>query len=91
MLTEDLDTFFDVDEFAEQVTLDGVTISAIFSEEPVEVDFVQTKKPFIRCKASDAASVQFNSTVVRNSTTYKVKRIERDETARIAALQLEKQ
>lgn len=91
MLTEDLDTFFDVDEFAEQVTLDGVTISAIFSEEPVEVDFVQTKKPFIRCKASDAASAQFNSTVVRSDSTYKVKRIDRDETARIATLQLEKQ
>ena len=91
MLTEDLDTFFDVDEFAEQVTLDSVAISAIFSEEPVEVDFVQTKKPFIRCKASDAAAAQFNSTVVRSGSTYKVKKIERDETARIAALQLEKQ
>lgn len=91
MLTEDLDTFFDVDEFAEQVTLDGVTISAIFSEEPVEVDFVQTKKPVLTCTADDAATVQINSIVVRNGTTYKVKKIERDETARMAQLQLEKQ
>lgn len=91
MFSEDLDTFFDVDEFADQVTLDGVTISAIFSEEPVEVDFVQTKKPFIRCKASDVEYAAFNSDVVRGMTIYKVKRIERDETARIATLQLEKQ
>lgn len=91
MLTEDLDTFFDVDEFAEQVTLDSVTIFAIFSEEPVEVDFVATKKPFLRCKASDATYAAYDSHVVRGLDIYKVKKIERDETGRIATLQLEKQ
>lgn len=91
MLTEDLDTFFETDDFAEELTLDGATISGIFSEEPIEVDFVPTKKPVLICTADDAATVQINSTVLRNGATYKVKRIERDETARIASLQLEKQ
>ena len=91
MLTEDLDTFFETDDFAEELTLDGATISGIFSEEPIEVDFVTTKKPFLRCKAYDATYAAYDSHVVRGLDIYKVKKIERDETARIATLQLEKQ
>ena len=91
MLTEDLDTFFDVDEFAQTVSLDGVSISGIFDERPVEIDFNQTLRPFVTCKASDASTASYNSTVVIGSNTYKVKRIENDDTARITTMQLEKQ
>ena len=42
-------------------------------------------------KASDATYAAYDSHVVRGLDIYKVKKIERDETARIATLQLEKQ
>jgi len=91
MIAEDLDTFFDTDEFGETVTLGSVAVAGMFGEEPVEVDYVQTVKPVFTCKSSDAASVAYDATLVRGASTYKVKRIKQDETARLTTLVLELQ
>ena len=91
MLTEDLDTFFEVDEFGVTVTLAGTEVTGIFGEQPIEVDFVQTVTPAFMYKSAAVSGVVYDSTLVNGSDTYKVKRIKQDETGRITTLGLELQ
>ena len=91
MLTEDLDTFFEVDEFGVTVTLAGTEVTGIFGEQPIEVDFVQTVTPVFMYKSAAVSGVVYDSTLVNGSNTYKVKRIKQDETGRITTLGLELQ
>lgn len=91
MLEEDFGIFFDQDDFGIRVTIDGQLVDGILSEDQVEVDFVQTKKPVFTCKSADVESVQYDSILINGSSTYKVKQIQLDETQRVTALILEKQ
>lgn len=89
MFAEDLSVFFDTDDFAVEVTLDGTSVNGIFGEESVEVNFVQTTAPSFTYRHADKA-VAIDSTLVNGATTYKVKNMQPDGTG-LMLLILEKQ
>ena len=91
MMAEDASVFFNTDDFAEPVTIDGVSVNGIFDAEFVVIDFVETKKPVFSYVRTDAPNAAYDSTVVRSGTTYKVKGVQPDETNMINKLILEKQ
>lgn len=90
-MNEDLSLFFNVDDFAVEVTIDGHKINGIFNSEYVETNFTQTKVPVFTYSKSDKSDVAINSVLVHDGITYKVKVIQHDGTGLINKLQLEKQ
>lgn len=91
MFTEDIETFFELDEFGVTVTIDGDEITGMFSEQPIEIDFVQTVRPVFICKSDDVYGVAYDSTLIYGAVTYKIKRISEDDASVITTLELEKQ
>lgn len=90
MFDEDHSVFFETDDFAETVTLDGIIeVNGIFDEEFIESNFIETKKPTFTYAENDYP-VEINSEIVRGLKTYLVKGIEPDGTG-ITRLVLEKQ
>ena len=79
-MTEDLSVFFDTDDFAVTVNLDGTSVDGILSLEPIESNFVQTTKPVFTYEKADKPSVTIDSTLIYDSITYKVKSMEPDGT-----------
>lgn len=79
MFAEDLSVFFDTDDFAVAVTLDGTSVNGIFGDESVEVNFVQTTAQAFTYRHADKA-VAIDSTLVHGATTYKVKNMRPDGT-----------
>lgn len=90
-MNEDLSLFFNVDDFAVEVTIDGYGINGIFSAEYVETNFTQTKVPVFTYSKGDKSDVAINSVLMHDGITYKVKVIQHDGTGLINKLQLEKQ
>lgn len=89
MMAEDLSVFFDIDDFAVPVTLDGTLVNGIFGDEPVEVNFIQTTAPSFLYRYADKA-VAIDSTLVNGAVTYKVKNMKPDGTG-LMLLVLEEQ
>lgn len=73
---DDLDVFFDEDEFAVSMTVGTNKYTVIFDEESEIYSSmagdVVTAAPVIRMKTSDAAGVKKGDTVTINSVNYKV-------------------
>lgn len=90
MMAEDLDIFFDTDDFAVTATILGSSVSGILREEFIQVDFVESKRPVFECIAADVTGIVHGDTVVISSTTYKVRGIQPDGTG-IVKLVLELQ
>lgn len=76
---DDLDTFVDNDDFAEDVVLDGVVVSAIFTYEEVLSDDgnrgqVFSRSPSLTIITSQAENIAVDQTVVRdNAEEYRVR------------------
>jgi hypothetical protein len=79
-MAEDLSVFFDTDDFAVSVNLDGSSVDGILSLEPIESNFVQTTKPVFVYEKADKPSVTIDSTLIYDSIAYKVKGLEPDGT-----------
>lgn len=78
----DLAAFFDADDFAETVTVGGVSVLAIF-DAPFDMfnaasGTVETSAPKITCKSTDVSAAVHGTTVVARSTTYYVNGIQND-------------
>lgn len=79
--TEDLDEFLDVDDgFAVTVTIDGATVSAIFSNQSADALDVAGTQPVLTVKSSDVAATARGAAVVVNAVNYTVAKIEPDGT-----------
>ena len=89
MFDEDLSVFFDDDDFAVEVNIDGTNVIGIFEEQYIEVNYIQTKKPTFTFVSADSL-VTPDSLVVNGLEVYRVKGIEPDGTG-ITRLILEKQ
>ena len=90
MFDEDLSVFFDVDDFAITVSLNGKLVNGILTEEFVEANFVQTRSPvFIYCKL-DVPEVVIDSILINGTQTFKVKGMQPDGTG-LNMLTLEEQ
>lgn len=77
-LTSDLPTFFDIDEFADETTLqNGTKINVIFDVTGLIVDIqgtgISTANPQALCRASDVESITLETTITINSIVYKIK------------------
>jgi hypothetical protein len=83
-LTNDLDIFFNSEEFAVDVTYNAATIQGIFDAEfssAVEGEMgVESTVPQVLLKTSDVPSVAHNETMTINSVVYKVIGIQPDGT-----------
>lgn len=91
MFTEDLSLFFNTQEFATAVTLDGTTVNGILSQQSIEANFVQTIADTFVYRKADKPLVAIDSTLVNGAVTYKVKGIQADITQTVSTLILEKQ
>jgi len=79
VFAEDLSVFFDTDDFAVEVALDGASVNGVMGDEPVEVNFVQTTAPSFIYRHADMA-VSIDSDLVYGATAYKVKNMRPDGT-----------
>lgn len=91
MFAEDLSLFFNANEFGTTVTLDDTSVTGLFGDGYIEVNFVQTKAPIFTYRKADKSSVLVGSTLVNDGTIYKVKVIQPDVTGTVSRLVLEKQ
>lgn len=91
MFDEDLSVFFNTDDFADAVTIDGVAVNGILSRDFVESNYTETNAPLFVYEKAIKPDVIRNSVLVHSSGSYKVKGIQPDETQRILTLILEKQ
>jgi len=83
---ENLDQFFDTDDFAVQAIINTSptprTINVIF-ESPTEgvqmyETAVESDAPFLKCKTSDLSGVTRSNTVTVNAVVYKIGKIAQD-------------
>lgn len=95
--TENLDQFFDTDDFAVSavITLSDAStraINVIFDSPTQSVDIydveIEADAPFLRCKTSDLAGVKNNDTVSVNSQIYKIKKITNDDGTGVSLIYL---
>ena len=82
-IEDDLDIFLNTDEFAETISYNGSSISAIFSskknlDNDTEVKGGDTSmaKAILIVKVSDIASPAYRDTVIRSNVTWKIRDIE---------------
>jgi hypothetical protein len=86
---EDLTPFFALDDFAELVTVAGVTFSAVFdAEHSVGLD-VAGVRPMLTCPAADVAGVSVGAAATVRGQAYTVREIQPDGTG-VVALMLER-
>lgn len=78
MMTEDLDVFLDDDDFAITATIIGLPVVGIMSEEYVQVNFVESKKPVFDCKEEDIYGVTHGSSLIAGDDAYQVVGIQPD-------------
>lgn len=88
-MIDELEVFYDPDDFAITALLDGVEVVGIFDNEPVEDNFVNTTAPHFNYEFATKPAA-LNSVLVIGTDTYKVKVVEVD-SGGSARLKLEKQ
>ncbi len=83
-LLNDLDIFFNDDEFAIEVTYNLVTFNGIYDNAFIEDQQgqiqIETLEPQIMVKTSDVTGLTHGETMTVNSVAYKVKEIQPDGT-----------
>ncbi len=79
-MEDDLDGMLDLEVFAEQATVGGTVISAIFDAEYGEALWVSGTSPAIWCKSSDVDEVEVGDAVTVSGGSYAVAGIEPDGT-----------
>lgn len=83
--TEDLDEFFDTDEFADAITITKedmsvVNLNGIFDNPSDEINVyntaIETVLPVVRVKTSDISGIKVKNTLTHNTIDYSIERIE---------------
>lgn len=79
----DLSAMFSLNDFAETVTVGGVSVVAIFDDSFNAVNFangevVEGSMPKVTCKSSDVAAAAHGTEVVARGTTYYVTGVRHD-------------
>lgn len=88
--TDDTSDFFAVSDFAEQVTIAGAAVNAIFDSTYARVGtLLSTSDPALWCQSADVAGVVRGAAVVVRSIAYTVRDIQPDGTG-VTVLQLER-
>lgn len=81
VMDDDLDLFFNPDDFAVEATLeDGSTINVIFDRPYEEALKIESNKPTVTAKASDVASLVHGDIMTLNDVDYVIINIQTDET-----------
>ena len=89
MFTEDLSLFFNTDEFAVTVSVGDQEVNGIFSDEPVETNFVQTIATTFTYRSADV-DTSVDDYVINGNDIYLIKNLIPDGTG-LMKLILEKQ
>jgi hypothetical protein len=76
----DRSVYIDTDGFAQNVTIDGATVAAIFDSPYLEALEVDGEVPVLTVRSVDVASVVHGSVVVVDSTGYQVVSVQADGT-----------
>lgn len=80
-MTENLEVFFNTNEFAITALYNGATsVNVIYDHEYTEQFGAAGTNPFITANAADFASAAKGQAIVLDSTSYTIKTIERDGT-----------
>jgi hypothetical protein len=79
-MADDLDAFFDVDEFAVTAAVAGVSVYGLFDRPHAEDIEVSGYSPALYCKTSDVSAAVEGDAVTVNGTDYTVIGIEDDGT-----------
>jgi len=79
-MADDLDAFFDVDEFAVEATVAGASVYGLFDRPHAETIEVSGYSPALYCKTSDVNAVVEGTEVTVDGTDYTVVGIELDGT-----------
>jgi hypothetical protein len=92
MFTEELDTFFDTDDFALAATYDAsATVNVIFDNAYIEaLTGVASVNPVALAKTSDVPAAGVGKTLVISGTTYTIRNREPQDDGAVVLLQLEK-
>ena len=76
--TEDFSDFFDADDFAVPITIALTSVDAIFDNEYVEVNGIESKRPIIQFETAKKSDAAQGDAVVVNSVNYVIEVIEPD-------------
>ena len=78
-LNQDLDVFFNTDEFADTALLESGAVVSVYFDEKDDVVFdtgldsdVSASVPSVTCKASDVATMSHGESIIVNNMTYYV-------------------
>ena len=82
---KDMDEFLNTDEFAQEISYQGIKIPAVFDDgfEPVSFGStvtIETTLPQAICKTADVENIAHNETVVINKEVFTVVGIQNDGT-----------
>jgi hypothetical protein len=86
---EDLGEFFQLDDFAERVTVAGVEFSAVFDAAHVVGLDVAGVRPMLTCRESDVVGVAVGAAATVRGLAYTVREIQPDGTG-VVGLMLER-
>lgn len=89
MFDEDLSVFFDVDDFAIPVSINDQEVNGIFSDEPIETNYVQTMATTFTFRSADV-DTSVDDYVINGNDIYLIKNLIPDGTG-LMKLILEKQ
>ena len=80
MFSEDLDLFFDDNDFGIEVTLDGRIVVGILSNPYEEAGFVESTNPTFTFKSADAPDVSHASVLIAPTQKYNIVNVAPDGT-----------
>ena len=86
---EDLTPFFEVSDFAEMVTVAGVTFAAVFDAAHVVGLEVASVRPMLTCRQVDVAGATIGSPAIVRGVAYTVREIQPDGTG-VVSLMIER-
>ncbi len=87
--TEDLTPFFALDDFAELVTVAGVTFAAVFDAAHVVGLEVASVRPMLTCREADVTGAAIGSPAIVRGVAYTVREIQPDGTG-VVSLMIER-
>lgn len=80
MFDEDLALFYDTEDFAVDVVLDGETITGVMLNPSIESDFIQSSDPVFSCPTASIPDVSNSSVLITGTKKYRVTAVSPDGT-----------
>ena len=90
-MVEDLDVFFDDDDFAVTATLNGTTAGNVIVDREYlrALGMVDSTNPLALAQAADYAESAVTGTLVADGTTYVIRSVQPQDDGKLVLLQLE--